>query len=269
MNTQINHLAQADLLLLLADFWRAPEQTIDLFKELDDEDLRALIEVSGLAPQSGPPEALSTQQPVPEQQTANSNGGRAPWFDQLQLVITAQRQTSQREREAVYRELFDGRIGCPINEATFIRRDKGAILGDLCGFYRAFGWEHDATGERADHLLVELEFVAMLLVMAVRSENDEQRETTIAALAEFTRQHPNDWIALFCQQIRRSTVHEYFVAASHLLENVWNAMVDFHGWTIDTITTNPVGIGDELEDPYECGAPDLVTIGADQKLSDQ
>jgi len=236
MNENLTNIAQADLLLLLADFWRAPEQTAGMFAELGEDDLQSMLTTSGLI-------------------------GADVLAEKIKATIVASQLTSQREREAVYRALFDGRIGCPINEATFIRRDKGAILGDLCGFYRAFGWEHEANGERADHLLVELEFVAMLLVMTARSETEQQRETTTAALAEFTRHHPNDWIAMFCQQIRESTSHEYFVTASHLLEAVWLALIEFHSWTVDAAVTNFVGIGDDPDDPYECGAPDLVTLG--------
>jgi len=235
MNLLLQPIAQADLLLLLADFWRAPEQTAGTFDELSEDDLHSLIESTGL----------------PDRQRLLS---------QLLTTWRVQQSTSLSERAAVYRALFDGKIACPINEATFIRRDKGAIIGDLCGFYRAFGWEHCSHGERADHLLVELEFVAMLLVMSARAASAEQRETTIAALAEFTRQHPNDWLTLFCQQIRESTTYPYFLEASHLLESVWNALIQFHDWTVDMITTNPVGFCDEPENPYECGAPDLVQL---------
>ena len=159
--------------------------------------------------------------------------------------------------------LFDGSIICPINEAAYIRRDKGAIIGDVCGFYRAFGWSAvERSGERPDHLLVELEFAAMLLVMSARAESREQGELTEAALAEFTRQHLSDWLLVFCEQLKLSTTHPLFDEASNLLAAVWPALVEWHGWIVDPVPASTAGICSEPENPYECGAPDLIQLGA-------
>ena len=42
---------------------------------------------------------------------------------------------------AEHNRLFEGGVTCPPNETAYVRRDKGVILADINGFYRAFGFE--------------------------------------------------------------------------------------------------------------------------------
>ena len=130
-------------------------------------------------------------------------------------------------------------------------------MGDICGFYRAFGWTTVAdSGERPDHLLVELEFCAMLLVMVARAESQEQRKTTELALAEFTRHHMNDWLGLFTLQLQQTTAYGVLIEAAKLLDQVWPALIEWHNWIVDEVPAEMFGICAEPENPYECGAPD-------------
>ena len=235
---QVELLAQADLLLLVVDLLRPPEkirQPLALLKKID---VKNLVTATG----------------IKEKRAINRH---------LNAAIELTRRMAEEEWSGCYRRLFDGTIACPINEATYIRRDKGAIIGDICGFYRAFGWSPvKETGERPDHLVVELEFVAMLLVMASRAETKTQRELTSSALADFTRSHLSEWVGLFCKQLCSSADDPLYVAVSTLLASVWHSLIDFHDWTVDPSTSCTIGICDEPEDPYDCGAPDLVTLNA-------
>ncbi|MGI9457399.1 MAG: molecular chaperone TorD family protein [Aeoliella sp.] len=250
MTTQsITRIAQADLLLLIADMlrppsalslpdtksWQSNTQLGGQLPEMDDRELRSLVETTELQP-----------------------------TDRIEQELLAAVRCCQAmppdQWSACYRALFDGAVLCPINEATYIRRDKGTIIGDLCGFFSAFGWQSAMTGERPDHLLVELEFAAMLLIMSARAETDELDNITTEALAEFTRQHLNDWVALFCQQLRLSTTHDLFVSVANLLETVWSSLINYHAWPVDEAPTSPMGICEEPDDPYDCGAPDLVSL---------
>lgn len=182
--------------------------------------------------------------------------------DQLYTAVKLARQANKDEWAGCYRLLFDSSMACPVNEAGYIRRDKGSIIGDLCGFYRAFGWTAAATtGERPDHLLVELEFAAMLLVMSAQAETPDQSDITETALADFTRHHLSDWLLVFGDQLKLSTTFPLLVEAANLLAVVWPALVKWHDWTVDPATPSTVGIAAEPDSPYECGAPDLVTLG--------
>lgn len=236
MKRQIRLLAQADLLLLIADLFRSPENIRHSLDALKKSNVRMLIDATGLKRKTG-------------------------LVAQLHKAVKLARNANKNEWAACYRLLFDGAMICPINEAGFIRRDKGAIIADVCGFYRAFGWAAtEQTGERPDHLLVELEFAAMLLVMAARAETRRQAQMAESALAKFARHHLNDWLLVFCDQLIHSTSYALLVEAADLLKIVWPALVRWHDWTVDPAPPGPVGFGEEPENPYECGAPDLVAL---------
>jgi len=240
MKRQIRLLAQADLLLLIADLFRAPEKIRHPIGDLEKSNLKMLIKATGLARQT-------------------------KMVEQLHIAVSTARQANPDEWSGCYRLLFDGPIICPVNEAGYIRRDKGSIIGDICGFYKAFGWTAvEKTGERPDHLLVELEFAAMLLVMSARAPHREQVDVTESALASFTRHHLSDWILVFCHQLKLSTSYPLFVEAANVLAMVWPELVRWHGWIVDPAPASTVGICAEPENPYECGAPDLVTLKANE-----
>lgn len=97
-----------------------------------------------------------------------------------------------------HRRLFDGRVACPVNETGYVRRDKGAILADIKGFYRAFGFDLvEETGEKADHMGCQLEFIAMLLVMGYEAERagaEEPASVTHDALVSFGADHLGEWV---------------------------------------------------------------------------
>lgn len=239
MKRQIRLLAQADLLLLMADLFRPPEKIRRPLDSLKKPNLKMLVEATGLE-------------------------GMTDLMHQLHTTIKSARRADRDEWAGCYRLLFDSSMVCPVNEAGYIRRDKGAILSDICGFYHAFGWTAATnSGERPDHLLVELEFTAMLLVMSARAKTRDQAELTEEALAEFTRQHLSDWLFAFCEQLKLSTSYPIYLGASDLLSRIWNALVQWHDWTIDPAPASTAGMACEPENPYECGAPDLVNLGTD------
>ena len=63
-----------------------------------------------------------------------------------QAVVGTLDAIKSTSAESLLREqcrLFEAVGTCPPSETVYVRRDKGAILADLCGFYRAFGFDHD------------------------------------------------------------------------------------------------------------------------------
>jgi hypothetical protein len=72
----------------------------------------------------------------------------------------------------------------------------------------------------------------------------------------------NDWLPPFCEQLGMTTDFPLFVEAANLLNRVWPAMITWHGWIADPVSPGTVGISAEPEDPYECGAPSLVSISS-------
>lgn len=69
-------------------------------------------------------------------------------------------------------------------------------MGDVAGFYRAFGM--DFTGDRPDHISMELEFMRLLTMKeakALADGNSENAGVCIAAQKEFLSCHLGRWAA--------------------------------------------------------------------------
>jgi TorA maturation chaperone TorD len=98
-----------------------------------------------------------------------------------------------------YERLFGPELQCPIYETAYVRRDKGAVLGDVAGFYRAFGFASRGA-ERPDHLCAELELTAMLCLslLRARSERNAQAAQVVEeALSAFLADHLGEWLPSF------------------------------------------------------------------------
>ncbi|MCP4203760.1 MAG: molecular chaperone TorD family protein, partial [bacterium] len=98
-----------------------------------------------------------------------------------ELDLRAMVQELQVPRQALVTEhqnVFGLLLGktAPPNETEYCHsRDsfyRAGELADIAGFYRAFGLERDAVRrERADHLSLELEFMAHLIAKEILAEN--------------------------------------------------------------------------------------------------
>ena len=78
---------------------------------------------------------------------------------------------------------------------------KTQELGDIAGFYRAFGLEvSDTLKERLDHISVELEFMHFLAVKeayALKNHSSEKVQVCVDAQKKFMREHLGMWGPLF------------------------------------------------------------------------
>jgi len=161
------------------------------------------------------------------------------------------------ELEIEFSRLFAGDIACPINEAGYIRRDKGAILGDIQGFYRAFGIAVILDSEeRGDHLICELEFLGLLLVMygnARRNGADEHAETSREAARAFAADHLGEWVGSFCERLAFVTECEAYAAATDSLRSTWSLIVEaFELPEVDTVAA-PVETAVDEQSGWSCG----------------
>lgn len=263
LKSAVRLAAQADLLLLTCEMLKPPPRRAMEFHSCPPEtngpvrsdwlerpawtaltavDLEHLLNAAGL------PERTATDGPT--------------LAFALDEAVDAGRQTPLPDWFDEYWRLFDTDQACPIHEASWVRRDKGAILGDLAGFYRAFGWTHDAArGTRPDHLLCELEYTAALLAMASQAATREQRQVVAAAVEEFAREHLHDWLPSFCWQLCEVTRVPYFGALAAWLMMLWDGLTAVHGWPADVGPGRRLLPGVEEENPYECAAAGVVQLG--------
>jgi TorA maturation chaperone TorD len=153
--------------------------------------------------------------------------------------------------------LFEGNLLCPPNETAFLRRDRGAILADVCGFYRAFGFDlAPEAGEKADHIVTELEFTAMLLVLLARARergNVDAEIVTREALAGFVRDHLDEWVAAFCEKLGETTAFPLYRAAATVLREAFETVIERNGLPRATLVAPAACMG-EGGTPYECDA---------------
>lgn len=160
--------------------------------------------------------------------------------------------------------LFDAAGVCLPNETAYIRRDKGAILADVMAFYRAFGLElSPELAEKADHIGVEVEFVGSLLLWlarAVESGNEEGAEVTRHALESFLRDHLCEWLPLFTERLRGTSVLLLYRSLAGALGALVDEVVRGEGLDVDPSvpaaagsTTTGTTRADDEETPYECG----------------
>jgi nitrate reductase assembly molybdenum cofactor insertion protein NarJ len=253
--TPVQLAAQSDLVLLTVEMLRAPPRlTTDAgrpeWTTLARADWESLLSAAGLMYSATPCEPLTPLTPGRTLATA------------LAEVFQQAARLSPEHWSDEYWRLFDSTMACPINQAAYIRRDKGAILGDVAGFYAAFGWRHDPSrGERPDHLLCQLEFVAALLAMAGGATTTEQSTVTAEALAQFARVHMHDWLPSFAWQLCEASPLDYFGAVGNWLVMLWDAMAAAHAWPVDVRPGEYLEPTAETENPYECAANGLVQLG--------
>lgn len=236
MNTTIGQetqlLAQADLLLLCADLLRAPgdqppEAWADALDQLDE-----LLAAAALAPEP-----------------AGARGLAASLRDALSAAATASREEWSDE----YYRLFDAAMCCPPNQTAYIRRDKGAVIADITAFYRAFGFAPRAgTGEKPDHVITQLEFMAALLAMMAAAEpGSEGCEITRRAFGTFASTHLCDWICIFTGRLEMVAAIPLFPAIARAVHDACAALMRHHSLPEPIpCETAPV---EEPESPYECG----------------
>lgn len=91
---------------------------------------------------------------------------------------------------------------------------QSQMLADIAGFYRAWG-VRPAGGERADHIAVELEFYAWLLV---REQQGAAEQAAIArqARAAFLRDHLARWVPEFAARLQAHGTPRFAEVAQEL-----------------------------------------------------
>jgi TorA maturation chaperone TorD len=101
------------------------------------------------------------------------------------------------------------------NREPFFRSQQ---MADVAGFYRAFGLLHgQRQPERPDHLALELEFMAFLLMKQRLAEEGPEADSDAAAVCAdaqrtFFRDHLSWWLPAFATGLRRKAEQDYYAA---------------------------------------------------------
>jgi TorA maturation chaperone TorD len=151
--------------------------------------------------------------------------------DQLDLSrLLAELSRSRAELAAEYDRVF-GLVPareCPPYETEYHTTAepffRAQQLADVAGFYRAFGLETSRTApERPDHLPLELEFLAFLLLkrrlaaLAAVPDSAEQIAICDEVFQNFFREHLSWWVPSFTVGLRRKAGGGFYAAAADVL----------------------------------------------------
>lgn len=99
-------------------------------------------------------------------------------------------------------------------------------LADIAGFYRAYGLETaHSLPERPDHISLELEFLAFVLMkkrLAVTADNDDPQSAEQARICKdtersFFRDHLAWWVPSFATGLRRKAGSGFYAALAGVL----------------------------------------------------
>lgn len=125
------------------------------------------------------------------------------------------------ELRSEYIDLFDrGRQVNSLYETEYGRERamvKGNELVDIAGFYRAFGFEigaEDVRAEMVDHVAVELEFYALLVLkseLLTQSFDANGEEIVLDARKKFLKSHLGRFVGAICE--RPGVVESSFYSA--------------------------------------------------------
>jgi hypothetical protein len=157
-------------------------------------------------------------------------------------------------------------LDCPPYETLFGNDHvfaQSQVMGDIAGFYRAFGVELSKDiHERLDHLSVEFEFMHFLAYKESYSrchDGADKTQIVLDAQKKFVKNHIGRWVPLFCRMLVKK-------ASSGLYKHVADLMaewMDFEAAFLGVIPQpysetdyRPATFNAPEGQSYECGAQD-------------
>ncbi len=126
-------------------------------------------------------------------------------------------QTHNGDIEGLYHQVIGAQKNVRCCESDFLQEaagNKGAVLGDIAGFYRAFGFDADnELREVPDHIAVELSFLSFLAfkqAFALHCDDVARMDICIDAEDKFIREHLDRWFHRFSGSLVAATRDGYY-----------------------------------------------------------
>jgi len=160
--------------------------------------------------------------------------------EELRVLLSDPKQLDELRSE--YIDLFDrGKQVNSLYETEYGRERalvKGNELVDISGFYRAFGFEtggEDVLAEMIDHVAVELEFYALLVLKSEalsQSSDIDGVEIVLDARKKFLKSHLGRFVGAICERpgVRDSS---FYSTVFHYCKEVVSAECDRLGVEVE------------------------------------
>lgn len=190
-------------------------------------------------------------------------------FDQIEKVVASECVNWQlNDLQAEHRRVFSNVItlDCPPYETLFGNDHvfaQSQVMGDIAGFYRAFGLELSKDiHERLDHLSVEFEFMHFLAYKESYSrchDGAEKTQIVFDAQKKFVKNHIGRWVPLFCRMLVKKADSGLYKHVADLMAELMDFEAAFLGVIPQTYSETdyrPATFNAPEGQTYECGAAD-------------
>ena len=190
-------------------------------------------------------------------------------FDQIEKVVASECVNWQLgDLQSEHRRVFSNVItlDCPPYETLFGNDHvfaQSQVMGDIAGFYRAFGVELSKDiHERLDHLSVEFEFMHFLAYKESYSrchDGADKTQIVLDAQKKFVKNHIGRWVPLFCRMLVKKAESGFYKHVADVMAE-W---MDFEAAFLGVIPQpymeadyRPATFNAPEGQTYECGAQD-------------
>ncbi len=190
-------------------------------------------------------------------------------FDQVGKVVASECANWQLiDLQAEHRRVFSNVItlDCPPYETLFGNDHvfaQSQVMGDIAGFYRAFGVELSKDiHERLDHLSVEFEFMHFLAYKESYSrchDGADKTQIVLDAQKKFVKNHIGRWVPLFCLMLGKKADSGLYKHVADLMAEWMDFEAAFLGVVPQPYSETdyrPATFNAPEGQTYECGAQD-------------
>ena len=190
-------------------------------------------------------------------------------FDQIEKVVASECVNWQlSDLQAEHRRVFSNVItlDCPPYETLFGNDHvfaQSQVMGDIAGFYRAFGVELSKDiHERLDHLSVEFEFMHFLAYKESYSrchDGADKTQIVLDAQKKFVKNHIGRWVPLFCRMLVKKADSGLYKHVADLMAEWMDFEAAFLGVVPQPYSETdyrPATFSAPEGQTYECGAQD-------------
>jgi len=121
--------------------------------------------------------------------------------------------------ESEHNRMFVNEVFVPPSEGSYCLSERGAVVGDICGFYKAFHTQAVDQVGPPDQMKIELGFMCILAMKEANAIHmlPDKIEITRSAEKAFFEDHLGRWSSLFSARLSNCSSLSVYRALARLL----------------------------------------------------